>query len=315
MQRYIARRILLLFPVLFGVSLFVFVLARVLPGDIATLLAQDAMAGTRDIQALRVELGLNKSLPEQYVDWLTNLAQGNLGKSLWTKEPVLDEILSRWPVTVELAVLAMLFSIGFGVPAGIISAVRQDSWLDYVTRLLAISGLAMPSFWLGILVITLPALWFGWTPPLRYRPLLSDPWANLQQFLIPAFVLGVRMSAILARMTRSTILEVQRQDYIRTAWSKGLRERSVMLRHALKNALIPVVTLCGNQFGYLLGGTVIIETVFSLPGIGRLVLDSIMHRDYPQIQANILLVATTFVLINLVIDISYSFLDPRIRHA
>lgn len=314
MQQYIARRLLLMFPVLLLVSLITFAMVRVIPGDIATLMLDDPQAGARDIEKLRAQLGLARPIYVQYLDWMWGILRGDLGRSMWTQRAVLGEIQRSLPISLELALLATLFSLIIALPAGVISAVRQDTWLDYVTRLISISGLALPAFWIGILVVTFGAIWFQWVPPIRYRPLLMDPLGNLQQFLIPSIVLGTRLCAILARMTRSSMLEVLRQDYVRTAWAKGLRERVVVFRHALRNALIPTVTILGTQIGHLIGGAVVIETIFTLPGFGRLILESVYRRDYPLIQGNLLVVAALFVLVNLIVDASYAFLDPRIRY-
>ena len=218
------------------------------------------------------------------------------------------------PVTIELALLAMILGLVIAIPLGVLSATRQDKPSDYVGRLVAISGLSLPDFWLGTLVITFAAIWFGWIPPLGYASVWESPWTNLQQFLLPAAVLGFRLSAATMRMTRSTLLEVLREDYVRTAWAKGLGERVIIYKHALKNALIPVVTIVGGQLGTLLAGTVIVETIFALPGMGRLTVEAILYRDYPIVQTNVMLVAGTLVTLNLLVDLTYAWLDPRIRY-
>lgn len=314
MTYYALRRLLLVFPVLISTSILVFLVVRVMPGDIATLMADDPAAGRRNIEALRVQLGLTKPFHEQYLDWLGGLLRGDLGQSLWNKEPVLGQILRRLPVTLEIALLATVVSLAIAIPVGVLSATRQNSWFDYVLRVLSIGGLAVPPFWLGVLVLTLGALWLHWVPPLHFRPLLSDPVINLQQALPAALVLGVGLSAVVARMTRSAMLEVLRQDYMRTAWAKGLPGQVVIARHGLKNALIPIVTVIGYQISFLLGGAVIIETVFSLPGLGRLLVDSIFARDYPLIQGTMLFIALLVVIVNLAVDLSYGFLDPTVRY-
>jgi peptide/nickel transport system permease protein len=239
---------------------------------------------------------------------------GNLGKSLWSSTPVNDEIGRRLPVTLELAVLTLIVSTFVAIAFGIISATRQDTILDYLLRVVSIGGLSVPNFWVGTLLIVFPVIWFGYMAPLTYIPFDQDPAGNLRQFLVPSIALGLQLSAGIMRMTRSSMLEVLRQDYVRTAWAKGLREWVVILRHALKNAMIPVITMIGTQFAYLLSGTVILESIFGLPGIGRLMLESITQRDYILLQGNVLFIAAAFLIINLLVDLSYAVLDPRIRY-
>lgn len=313
MLDYLVKRLLLLIPVLVGISILVFTSVRFIPGDVVNVLLQDTSKKER-LDEMREALGLTRPLHEQYLSWLWGSLHGDLGRSFYNGQPVLPEIIRRLPVTVELAILALGFAILVAIPAGVISALRQDTPLDYLVRITSMAGLSMPNFWLGTLLLVFPALWFRWIPPLGYVPIFKDPQVNLQQFLLPAMALGFHMSATSMRMTRSAMLEVLRQDYIRTAWSKGLRERAVIYHHALKNAMIPVITIMGNQFGFLLGGTVVMETIFSLPGMGRLTLDAIYQRDYPQLQANVLFVATFYVLVNLLVDVAYAWFDPRIRH-
>jgi len=304
-----------MFPVLFGVSVMVFTLGHLMPGDVVmSMLAEAPSFNKQDVEKLRAQLGLDRPLHEQYLVWISGAVRGDLGKSLWKDRPVTDIILERLPVTLEVAVLAMVVSTFLAIVIGVISATRQDTPIDYIVRLLSIGGLSMPEFWIATLIVVFPAIWFGYMAPLHYAPILKDPWANLQQFALPAISLGVRMSAGVMRMTRSQMLEVLRQDYIRTAWSKGLRERAVIYRHALKNALIPVITIMGSQFGSLLGGTVIVESIFNLPGVGRLTLEAIQVRDLTQLQGNVLFLATGFLVINLLVDLSYAWLDPRIRY-
>jgi peptide/nickel transport system permease protein len=238
----------------------------------------------------------------------------NPGYSIFTNEPISEALKKAIPVTIELAVLAMILGLLIAIPIGVISATRQDTGADYAGRLVAISGLSLPDFWLGTLVITFAAIWFAWIPKIGYVSLWESPWQNLQQFLLPAAVLGFRLSAATMRMTRSTVLEVLREDYVRTAWAKGLGERIIVYKHALKNALIPVITLIGGQLGTLLAGTVIVETIFALPGMGRLTVEAILFRDYPVVQTNVMLVAAALVTLNLVIDLTYAWLDPRIRY-
>ena len=314
MHQYVLRRLLLTIPVLVGVTLLTAGLIRLVPGD-AVLVKLEESGHVADLEAARQALGLDRSFPEQYFTWLWGVLRGDFGTSFITDQPVLPQLLRALPVTVELAVLSLVVAFCIGVPIGAISAVRADAWPDYVGRLLSIAGLSMPSFWIGTLVLLYFAIWFRWIPPISYVPFFEDPWRNLQQFMVPAVALGAHFSAVAMRMTRSALLEVVRQDYIRTAYAKGLRERSVLLRHALKNAMVPVVTILGVQFGYLLGGTVLIETIFSMPGLGRLTLDAITQRDYPQLQADVLVVAVMVVAVTLAVDLSYGWLDPRIRRA
>lgn len=316
MHRYILRRLLYSIPALFLVSILIFLLVRLVPGDV--ILAQVGEAGyisEARLQEFRAQLGLDAPLPVQYVRWMGGLLfKFDLGKSLWTGEPVIEEIKRKLPVTAELALMSLLISIVLSVPLGIISAIRRDTPLDYVSRIVSISGLSLPDFWLGTLVVVFGAILFRWLPPIGYIPFFEDPGSNIQQFLLPALVLGVRMSAVGTRMTRSTMLEVLREDYIRTAWAKGLQERMIIVRHALKNAMIPVITIMGGQLRFLLGGTVVIESIFALPGVGRLTLDSIIKFDYPQTQANVMFAAVIVIVLNLVVDLTYSWFDPRIRY-
>ena len=256
MRGYVVQRILLIVPVLVGVTLLVAGLIRLVPGD-AVLVKIEEAGHVEDLEGARRALGLDRSFPEQYVSWLGGALHGDLGRSFITERPVAGEVLRALPVTVELAVLSLLVAFAIGVPVGAISAVRRGHWPDHVGRILSIGGLSMPSFWIGTLVLLYFAIWFRWIPPITYVPLLEDPWRNIQQFAVPAIALGAHFSAVAMRMTRSALLEVIRQDYIRTAYSKGLRERAVVIRHALKNAMVPVVTVLGVQFGYLLGGTVL----------------------------------------------------------
>jgi peptide/nickel transport system permease protein len=318
MRQYIVKRVLLLIPVLFVISIVVFTLMRLIPGDAALLMVVGGQQSIQDPQVvaeLRHRLGLDKPYVVQYVEWVWNILRyGDMGTSFWTGEPVMLEILRRLPVTIELAIGTMLIAQCIAIPIGIISATRQDTPLDYTSRVISIAGLSVPGFWIGTLLLIFPAIWFSYRPPPGYVPLWVDPWVNLQQFLLPCLAMGVNDGAQSMRMTRSQMLEVVRQDYIRTAWAKGLRERAVIFRHALRNALIPVVTIVGIDFGYLLGRTVVLETVFALPGLGSLTLSAILHRDYPQIQGNILVITTMFVLVNLVVDVLYAWLDPRIRY-
>ncbi len=313
MQIYVLRRLLNIIPTLIGLSLIVFLMMRVIPGDATVLILEESPTATRKDE-LREELGLDKPLYEQYTIWITGVVRGDLGTSFWTNRPVLDGIKRTLPVTVELAVFASLVALVFALPIGILSAVKQDTMWDYIARSVSIAALSVPNFYLGTLVIVIPAVLWKWVPPVTYTPIWEDPSANLQQFWLPSLVIGASASATLMRMTRSAMLEVMRQDYIRTALAKGLTNRVVVLRHALKNSMIPVVTVFGALVAGLLTGTVITESIFNLPGLGRLTIDAIAQRDYPQIQANVLLFGLIYTLANLAVDISYVFLNPRIRY-
>ena len=313
MHVYLARRLLLIIPTLFGVSVIVFLLVRLLPGDAVTMLLQDyAYASNAD--ELRAKLGLDRPVYVQYAEWLGGVVRGDLGTSLRSKTPVADELVNRMPVTAELGLMAMFFGLLIAIPVGVISAVRQDSWSDYLGRSTAIGFLAIPSFWLGTLVVTLPSVWWGWTPPLRYTRLSDDPVKNLTMVVIPAILLGLALSGALMRLTRAQMLEVLRQDFVRTATAKGLSERAVVIRHTLKNAFIPILTLLGLQVSILVGGTVVLESLFVLPGMGRYLLEAVQYRDYPVIQALNLIFAVVIILTNLVVDLLYGWLDPRVRY-
>ena len=316
MHKYIARRFLLSIPVLLLSSLIVFGLMRVMPGDaLMVLMGESGNVGEKELAKLRTDLGLDKPYWEQYVIWVWQMVTLSPGDSIFTNEPIVVALKKSVPVTLELTSLALVVGLVIAIPIGVLSATRQDSSSDYIGRVVAMSGLSLPDFWLGTLVITFAAIWFRWIPPIGYVSLWSDPWKNLQQFLLPAAVLGFRLSAATMRMTRSTVLEVLREDYVRTAWAKGLGGRIVVYKHALKNALIPVVTIVGGQLGTLLAGTVIVETIFALPGMGRLTVEAILFRDYPVVQTNVMLVAGTLVALNLLVDLTYAWLDPRIRYS
>jgi peptide/nickel transport system permease protein len=315
MYIYVIRRLLLAIPVLLLSSLVVFSLMRVMPGDALTaLMAESGNVSPRELQKLRRDLGLDRPYHEQYLIWVWQMVTFNPGYSIFTNEPIPVALKKAIPVTIELAVLAMGFGLLIAIPVGVLSATQQDKPTDYVGRLIAVSGLSLPDFWLGTLVITFAAIWFAWIPPLGYTSLWEAPWRNVQQFLLPAAVLGFRLSAATMRMTRSTLLEVLREDYVRTARAKGLGERLIIYKHALKNALIPVITIVGGQLGTLLAGTVIVETIFALPGMGRLTVEAILFRDYPVVQTNVMLVAGTLVTLNLLVDLTYAWLDPRIHY-
>lgn len=318
MREYILRRLLLVVPIMFGVALFTFLSFQLIAGDVVDL--KCGFTCSDDVRrALREDLGLTRPLYEQFADWLWGVVRGDLGESLATDVPVTTELVRRLPITAELLVLTMGLSLLFGIPAGVISAIRPGSMIDSVVRVVNVLWLSVPSFYLAILVILFGFVWFGWSPPQfgvqGYVSFIDDPWVNLQQFLFPALVLALGSAAIIMRLVRSSMLEVLRQDYIRTAWSKGLRERAVVTRHAIKNASIPVVTILGLEAGGLLGGAVIIESIFALNGVGKYLLESVILRDVFVVQSVVLFFAATYVLINLAVDVSYAWLDPRIRYS
>jgi peptide/nickel transport system permease protein len=295
----------------------VFFIMRVIPGDVTLLILGGDQAGRIDpaqIAAMKHQLGLDQPLLVQFGTWLWGVLRFDFGTSLWTGQPVMQELFIRLPLSLELALLASMVSVVIAIPLGMLAAVRQDSWVDYVVRVISIGGLAIPSFWIGILCILLLVIYFGWGPPLEFTPPWVDPWANFQQMVWPVVTVGYRYAAVTTRMTRSTVLEVLREDYIRTAWAKGLRERVVVVRHALKNAMLPVITLIGTEFAFLIGGLVVTETVFTLNGVGRFVVDAVAHRDYPVVQALVFLIAFGFVIVNLLVDLTYAWFDPRIRY-
>lgn len=314
MKQYVLRRIALAVPTLIIVSVIVFAIMRLMPGDVVIRMVEGhAYAPT--VEALRKDLGLDRPAYLQYLDWVSGiLLRGDFGNSYWTRQPIWDEFIRRFPVTLELAFLTILSSVVIGILVGIVSAVRQDSVSDYVGRVLAILALSVPYFGLAVLVVVLPSIWFKWTPVYTYVPFTIDPAENLKIMLVPALVFGVTRAGPIMRIMRSALLEVLRQDYIRTAWSKGLPERAIVLRHALKNALIPVVSLVGLQTPLYIGGSVIIEAIFRLPGVGLFFFEALTRLDYPVVQSVNLIVATMVVGLNLAIDLSYAFLDPRIRY-
>ena len=332
MRVYIIRRLLLIIPTLFILTILVFLLVRFIPGDVIDKMLGDkqwAWFGKEDRAAMERMLGLDVPVHVQYgrwigvlptPDWVTGeshfkgLLQGTLGESLFGGSSVEDQILERLPVTIELGVMALLIGQLIALPVGIYSAIRQDTAADYVGRSAAILGMATPNFWLGIMVMIFPAIWWGWAPSMVLIPFTEDPLGNLGTLIIPSLILGTALSASTMRMTRTMMLEVLRQDYIRTAWSKGLKERVVVMRHVIKNALIPIVTLVGMQLPILVGGSVIMENIFNLPGLGRLMLDALSARDYPVVSGVNLVFAVMVVGVNLFIDLIYPYLDPRVRY-
>lgn len=316
MWTYIVRRVLHGIFVLFLVSFVVFSLVRLLPGDAILMQLDQAAAPTpENLQKARQELGLDRPFLEQYRVWISGVLRGDLGNSLTSRRPVLQELLKRINLTAHLAIMSLTIALLIAIPVGVLAAVRQDTMADYLGRLFAILGLSLPDFWMATVAITFLAIWFRWMPPIGFAPIWLEPARNLSQLLLPALIIGARLAAVSMRMTRSSLLEVLRQDYIRTAWAKGLRERVVIVKHAFKNAFIPVVTIIGQQFSVLLGGTVIVEFIFLQPGVGSLMLDAVVLRDYTLIQGTVLFFAVVTVVMNLLVDLSYAWLDPRIRYS
>ena len=317
MRAYIVRRLILVIPTLFILSTIVFLTVRFIPGDAidAMVSSSDYLALDLDRETLMKQLGLDVPMHVQYAKWMQGmLLSGTFGDSLMGAWKVEERIVARLPVTVQLGVMAIVIGMLISLPVGIYSAIRQDTVSDYIGRTLAIIGLAAPNFWLGTLVMIFPAVWWGWSPPLEMIPFTEDPIGSLYGFLIPSLILGTGMAAGTMRLTRTMMLEVLRQDYIRTAWSKGLKERVVITRHATKNALIPVVTGIGLQLPLLVGGSVIIENIFNLPGLGQLALQALLDRDYPVVSGVNMFFGAAVIFINLMIDLFYPYLDPRVRY-
>ncbi len=312
-RRYLARRVLAALPALGLASLIVFTLPRLIPGDAVVLMLEEK-AYARDLAELRTKLGLDRPLHVQYLEWVGKVVRGDLGESLWTRRPVAEELGRRLPVTLALGLIATVFAVAIALPVGVISAARQDTLADYAGRSLAIAGLSVPGFWLATLVIVLPAVWWGWRPVSGFVELSQDPVGHVRQLLLPGLILGLASAATLMRLTRGTLLEVLRHEYVRTARGKGLQERVVVLKHGLRNAVIPVITVLGIQLAQIVGGAVVIESIFGLPGIGRFLFDAIVQRDYPVIQGVNLVVAAGIVLANLTVDALYAALDPRVRY-
>jgi peptide/nickel transport system permease protein len=317
MQQYVLKRLALFLPTIVLVTVIVFVVMRLIPGDVCLAILSDGEASftQEELADCRVELDLDKPMVIQYFDWIGGAVQGDFGDSLWFKAPVMEELAERIPVTLELTIVSMLIAVVFAVPLGIISALKPESWIDYAARVFTLVGISMPVFLVGILIILFLVHIFDWLPPLGYKPIWVDPGANLQQIIFPAITLALYEMAFVARVTRSAMMEIIREDYMRTARSKGLSESVVVFRHGLKNALLPVLTTSGWIFARLFGGTVIIETIFLVPGMGRILIESIFQRDYTMIQAEIVIIAMFIVTINLVVDLLYGLLDPRIRYS
>jgi peptide/nickel transport system permease protein len=315
MTGYIIRRLLLVIPSLIGVAVAVFFLIRVMPGDVVVVkLRADGVAVSEDaIIAERKRLGLDKSIGYQFVDYMWGLAHFDLGKSLWTGDKVVNEIMIRFPVSLQIAIMATLIAVFIAIPLGTISALYRDTWIDYTVRVLAVSGLAIPSFWLGMIIVMSLITIFGWLPQIGYVSIFENPMANLAALFWPALSVGYRYAAVATRMMRSALLEVMREDYIRTARAKGVFRRIITRRHAMRNAMLPVVTVIGLEFAFLIGGLVVTEQVFNINGIGKLFVDATTRGDFTLIQGLVLLIAVTFILVNLVVDLLYAWLDPRIR--
>ncbi len=319
MTYYVVKRLLLFIPTLVLASILIFSLMRVLPGDPALLRLVGDTGATEwtaeDLARERARLGTDKPWLVQYFNWAWGMLQGDFGESMYYDTPVVDDLKERLPITIQLTIMGIGLAIIMSVPLGVISAVKQDTWIDYISRAFTVTGVAMPTFLTGILIVFILVVSFNWLPPLGYAMIWEDPVRNLQQMVLPAIALGFYDTCFIARVTRSAVLEVFREDYIRTARSKGIAERLVVYRHTLKNAMLPVITVIGWQFGRVLSGTVIIETIFVVPGMGGLLINSILHRDFTMIQGLVVLVTLMVMSVNLVVDMLYAVLDPRIRYA
>jgi peptide/nickel transport system permease protein len=318
---YIGKRVLLMIPTLFGAAVLVFCLMRLIPGDICVLrLATGAGMDPQVLQNCRVEIGTDQPVWVQFVQFMKGLVTFDFGKSMWTGRPIIEEVGLRFQLSLQVAIMATITAILLAIPLGTISAVRQNTWIDYVVRAFSIAGVAMPAFWLGILIILAILItskaWFGtpWMPPITYVPIWVDPLQNLSMLIWPALATGYRYSAVATRMTRSAMLEVLREDYVRTARAKGVFHKLIIRRHALRNALLPVITIIGIEFAFLMGGLVVTEQVFNLNGLGKLFVESVQNQDYNMTQALVMLVVAIFAVTNLAIDIGYAWLDPRIRY-
>ncbi len=317
MWKYIVKRFFLMFPTLVGVAVIAFLLLRIVPGDIveARLMGSGgAFVTAQMIADERAKFGLDQPLWRQFATWLWGLARFDLGQSMWTGAPILQEIKLRFALSMQVALMATIVATVLAIPLGVLAALKQDTWVDYAVRVFSIAGLAMPSFWLGIVIILGFLIVFRWLPPMVYTPFWVDPWQNLAQLIWPALAVGYRYSAVATRMTRSAMLEVLREDYIRTARAKGLWMKLILVRHALKNAMLPVVTVIGIEFAFLLGGLVVTEQVFNLNGLGMLFVESVARRDYTLTQALVMLTASAFIIVNFLMDVMYAWLDPRIRY-
>jgi peptide/nickel transport system permease protein len=311
---YLTRRLLLALPTLIGATVIVFIIMRVAPGDVVDVIVGDGDVPEEQREEIRDKLGLHDPVPIQYLNWLGGVVTFDVGDSLVTDRPIVPDLRGRAFVTAELAFGSILLSLLIAIPLGTLSALKQDTPIDYALRFLSIGGLSLPSFWIATVLLVFLSRSFGWIPPIEYEEITEDPVQNLQQLFLPMLILGYALSAVISRLTRSSVLEVLREDYVRTARAKGLRDRTVVIRHGLRNALLPVVTVTGSQFGYLLGGTVIMESIFTIPGVGQYTLDAILRRDYPVVQFCIVFMATIQIFTNLLTDVSYGVIDPRIRY-
>lgn len=316
MTRYVLARLFLILPTLLTVAVLIFILVRIVPGDIVELrlVSGGSFVTPGVLEAERARLGLNRPIWEQFVQWIVGIFRLDLGLSMWSGSPVTAEIGIRLPLSLQLAVMASLIATAIAIPLGTLAALHRGRWIDHVVQVISVAGLAVPSFWLGILIILILLGGFGYLPPLTFTPFVENPRANLAQLIWPALAVGYRYSAVATRMTRSALLEVLREDYVRTAWAKGLARRVILRRHALRNAMLPVVTVIGLEFAFLIGGLVVTEQVFNLNGIGKLVVEAIGQRDYTLIQGLMLLVAVGYVLVNFIVDLLYAWLDPRITY-
>ncbi|HEV8616872.1 MAG TPA: ABC transporter permease [Methylomirabilota bacterium] len=316
MWKYLLKRFLLMFPTMFGVAVVTFVLIRVIPGDVVELrYSGDRGAVSQEVlDTERHRIGLDQPIWKQFVTWITGIARLDFGTSMWTGAPIWEEVRLRFALSFQVAVMATIIAVMLALPLGVLSAIRQDTWLDYAVRIFSIAGLAMPSFWLGIVFILVMLITFKWVPPMVFTPFWTNPWQNLVQLIWPALAVGYRYSAVATRMTRSAMLEVLREDYIRTARAKGLMQKLILSRHALKNAMLPVLTVVAIEFAFLIGGLVVTEQVFNLNGLGLLFVQAVAHRDYTLLQALVMLVASFFIVVNFAMDVVYSWLDPRIRY-
>jgi peptide/nickel transport system permease protein len=302
-------------PTLVGVAVIIFLLMRVVPGDVVELrfAGESSFASKETLDLERKRLGLDKPLFKQFVEWMGGIARLDFGTSMWTGAPITEEIRLRFALSLQLAIMATVIAVLLAIPLGVLAALRQDTWVDYAVRIFSIAGLATPSFWLGIVFILGLLIIFKWLPPMVYTPFWVNPWQNMLQLIWPALAVGYRYSAVATRMTRSAMLEVLREDYIRTARAKGLWQRLILSRHALKNAMLPVLTVVALEFAFLMGGLVVTEQVFNLNGLGNLFVESVAHRDYTLTQALVLLVAFVFIFVNFLVDLAYAWIDPRIR--
>ena len=316
MTKYLVKRFLLMLPTLLGVALVTFLLIRVIPGDVVELrYSGDRGSVSQDVlDKERARIGLDKPVWQQFATWIWGVVRLDFGTSMWTGAPIWEEIKLRFALSLQVAIMATIVAVSLAIPLGVLAALKQDTWIDYAVRIFSIAGLAMPSFWLGIVLILLMLVIFKWLPPMVYTPFWVNPWQNMLQLIWPALAVGYRYSAVATRMTRSAMLEVLREDYIRTARAKGLMQKLILSRHALKNAMLPVMTVVAIEFAFLIGGLVVTEQVFNLNGIGLLFVQAVAHRDYTLLQALVMLVAGMFIFVNFLMDIAYAWIDPRIRY-